>query len=213
MAKRYLIKFIKERYLDDFLNNFLYMNAAGFFADEAIKNGQGDIYECPASNSYQIFQGRNYPIWCCSYIEEDEIKNGYISFDKRIISDFFDTNDSFCCVIIEEKQFAELFSKSAKDNYISVNSYEYGPVDYIKLSSDNKNDAIQMLSSKNKLEALFRKRSDYAYQKEYRIAFGYSVYRNGEFYPYKYTMHGIGNIAKVVKEYVCDSEKVYIKFV
>ena len=212
MCKGYLIKFIKECYLDDLLDNFLYMNAAGFFANSTLENAQGDIYECPASNKNQIFIGRNYPIWCCSYFEKSEVEEGYIAFDKRIISDFFDQNDKFCCVIMEESSFSHLFEEYFKKSSFSRYSCEYGSVDYIKLGRSNQNDAMKYLLAENKLEVLFRKRSDYAYQREYRIAFACSVEDNGIYHPLKFIMPGIRKFAKVEKEYICDSEKIYIKF-
>ena len=52
---KYLLKFLKEEYLDDLLHKGLYMNAAGFFAEKKgnAKSNMWDKYECLASYPYQ----------------------------------------------------------------------------------------------------------------------------------------------------------------
>lgn len=194
---QYLLKFLKKEYLKDLLKTGLYMNAAGFFAAKGYEkeDNQNDVYEGLASFpyitipqkektvqerlseattefdkfcatapiiSYNEYKGRRHPIWCCTGIEKGDVKDGIFRMDKRVLDDFFKGNpQDGVAVLIQFDSFIDLV-KSHPDEYQLV----YGYVDYNdihKVKGDLTNTGVWW-------DSIFNKRSDLAYQKEFRIA-------------------------------------------
>lgn len=159
---KYLIKFIKEEYLQHLLTQGLYMNAAAYYAlMEEKESKQADKYEGLASPLLAMYKNRNRPIWCCTAIGDKAIENDTIKLDNRLFKDFFDNElESGRLVLFEYESFLTHFLAN-KDEYRSA----YGCINYIPYRyfkdcfvSDDWSDCI------------FRKDISYSYQTEFRIA-------------------------------------------
>lgn len=158
---KYLIKFIKEDYLQYFLTQGLYMNAAAYYAVMEKHNKQADKYEGIATSSHLMYKNRNRPVWCCTAIKEDSIKTNSIKIDKRLFEDFFDNDlEKGYIVLFEYKSFIEYFLAN-KDEYRSV----YGCINYLPYKNF-KNCFI----SDDWSDCIFRKDISYSYQTEFRIS-------------------------------------------
>ena len=194
-APKYLLKFIKREHLQYFLDEGLYMNAAGYFAAKGYEenDNQNDIYEglatfpytklskgktsverydeaktefdrlCAcAPQFYNVYKGRQLPIWCCTGIEEKDILDGVFKIDNRVLRDFFRENyEEGRAVLLDCEKFLELVLKSKDEHDI-----KYGFVNYHNIHTS----FCSFADSGNWWDSVFYKRKDLCYQKEFRIA-------------------------------------------
>ena len=189
---QYLLKFIKKAYLDVFLNDGLYMNAAGYFSVKGYENqvgNMGDKYEClstfpyieplkkektPAERlqeaetdfdrlcaispviGYNVYIGRNKPIWCCSVVNNSDIEHGSFKFDKRVVRDFFpeSSHDAYA-VLIDYDSFIKHIH-NYKDKY----TMEYAEVCYHNLFERKRI---------RESDCIFFKNIELSYQREFRL--------------------------------------------
>ena len=194
---KYLLKFIKKEHLDYLLFQGLYMNAAGYYPAMGYKenDNQNDVYEglssfpfrdvpmqektiqerldeaktefdkfcaCAPVIGYNEYKGRHRPIWCCTGIEEIDIINGVFTIESKILWDFFKSEcQNGCAVLIDYIRFMELI-KNNPDEYEMI----YGYVDYRNIHKIRGN----FTDSGVWWDAIFNKRDDLSYQKEFRIA-------------------------------------------
>lgn len=159
---KYLIKFIKEEHLNYLLDIGLYMNAAGYYIpNKELQEKQADAHEGLCFPYGCAYKNRNRPIWCCTAIKEDEIKNNTMTLDKRLFEDFFgDDIEKGRLVLFEYAAFEKYFLAN-KDVYRSkYGCINYYPYQYFK----------NCFASNDWSNCLFRKDSKYAHQKEFRIA-------------------------------------------
>jgi hypothetical protein len=159
---KYLIKFIKEEHLNYLLDIGLYMNAAGYYIpNKELQEKQADAHEGLCFPYGCAYKNRNRPIWCCTAIKDNEIQNNTIVLDKKLFKDFFGRNLGVGrLVLFEYKTFIEYFLKN-KDKYRSAyGCINYYPYQYFR----------NCFASTDWSDCLFRKDSEYAHQKEFRIA-------------------------------------------
>ncbi len=202
---KYLIKFIKEEYLEYLLTKGLYMNAAMYYALMEEKKGkQLDKYEGLASPTHLMYKNRNRPVWCCTAIEDNDIKNNTIKLDERLFEDFFDNDlENGCLVLFEYESFVEYFLANKDEYRAAYGCIRYLPYRYFKdcFVSDDWSDCI------------FRKDISYSYQTEFRIAIDraceeivsereidcktYEVLKS--YHPYHFSLQNLGKISKVYK--------------
>ena len=90
---KYLLKFIDKKYVTYLLTKGLYMNQINYFTTPRHNgDGQYDCWESLSSSELRMYKNRNRPIWCCTTILNDDIKENTIKFDKRLLKDFFKNN-------------------------------------------------------------------------------------------------------------------------
>ena len=88
---KYLVKFVaKESYADDLLNGKLFMHCAKYYHDLEKKNGpgQGDIREGSIIPNVAVYRNIYFPIFCMYMIKDEDIRDGQVIIDKRVIQDF-----------------------------------------------------------------------------------------------------------------------------
>ena len=159
---KYLIKFIKEEYLKYLLDIGLYMNAAGYYTpDKELQEKQADKQECLCSPFGCSYKNRNCPIWCCTAVTDDEIKNNTIVLDKKLFEDFFGNDIERGKLVLFEYETFEKHFLANKDIYRSV----YGCINYYPYQYFE-----NYFASNDWSDCLFRKGLNYAHQKEFRIA-------------------------------------------
>ena len=242
---KYLLKFIKKSYLDSFLFDGLYMNAAGYFSAMGYENNggnMGDKYEClsnfpyielPQNEKtqaeryaeaktqfdrmcaaapiigYNVYIGRNRPIWCCSIVNDSDIEDGSFKFDKRIVKDFFpeSTQDAYA-VLIDYDRFIKHIHNNP-DKY----TIRYAEVCYHNIFNEFGSEGSN---------SIFYKNVDLNYQREFRIVilrrcrmYERSIIKNeikthilSPKTPYKAYFYKLPNInSMVVRKYTIDSLK------
>ncbi len=160
---KYLIKFVPNKYVDYLMHKGLYMNQVNYFVHPIKKeDGQFDCWECLSSSELQIYKNRDRPIWCCTAILKNEIKNGIIKLDKRLLIDFFkDDIGNGSLVIFDFKSFIDkiyAYPDEYAINFGRVNYYQHPKQIGEKFISNDWSDSI------------FLKLSKYSYQKEFRVA-------------------------------------------
>ena len=85
-CKMELLKFtIEESHAIDLLNGKLFMRPACYYWD--LEKGQGDLREGAVSPIGQIYKNPNYAIFCFSYVEDTDIKDGKVEIDKKLVDD------------------------------------------------------------------------------------------------------------------------------
>ncbi len=160
---KYLIKFVscKER-ADSLLNGDLYMNAVGQFH---LKNGiyekdRADLREGSISHEHAIRKVDNYYIYCMSIVYENDVIDGKIRFQNKIISAF--GCEKGYAVVINYDSFISTI-KTIDTQYAKT----YGPVDYKSLKTSTKN--FEYFFIEKTVDHLFFKNPTLSYQQEFRI--------------------------------------------
>lgn len=156
---QYLIKFVsKKEHADILYHGDLFMHSAEYY-HQFEEQGQGDKGEASIFPGVCMYRGGEYPIYCMTAINSDNISDGNILINKRIIKDF-KCDDGFL-VLIDFKSFLSRLKFLETNN----NPYHHQPIVYGTPSFE--------LSAKwlceNSLDNLFVKHPFFSYQQEYRI--------------------------------------------
>lgn len=164
---RYLLKFVsKEAYADDLLNGKLFMHCAKYYHDLEKKYGpgQGDLREGSLFPNAAIYRNIYFPIYCMYLIKDEDISDGKVIIDKRVIEDF-DCQQGFM-VIILFNSFERVLPTADTGGY-AMNGAE------VWYGVPTQEDIVKMLNSEDALN-LIVKHPYFRYQKEYRLI----VYKN-----------------------------------
>jgi len=169
---RYLAKFVtKEAYADDLLNGKLFMHCGKYYHDLEKKcgPGQGDIREGAILPNTAIYKNIYYPIYCMYKIRDEDISDGLVVIDRRVIRDF-DCQGGFM-VLIPFDYFTEVLKKANSNGYkLAGTEVWYG---YTTI-----NDLDKVINSNNAL-SLGIKHPHFQYQKEYRLIIYKDIYQDG----------------------------------
>lgn len=194
-----LIKvFEKPEYLKDFIMGKLYMNTNFIFSDieqqNKMSNGQYDDFEgtqvvlnpteeieCVidfSNDEPRVLQGKRgelhyegVPVWNVQLGRGENIENIFCMYslwydldnnlttevDNKIISEFGD----YCALILDKEEFIDRIEKAIdKIEYNIKSDLRYGYVDYVDIDREY----VEL--------GTFKKRKQYQYQNEFRIAIG-----------------------------------------
>lgn len=185
-----LVKFFeKKEYLNDFLNGTLYMNTVGFFQKEDEDNDNSSVYDKYEGTSVHwqpnqvemqfndivitpndlagpiVIQTKafdNFNIFCMYAISSGNFKelndDNYEEFINSLRMDEKNSEFGKFCVIVNYSTFLERVKQAVIKNnfYMKANLIDYYNVD-------------EFTGSFSGIEALFHKKSQFAYQNEYRI--------------------------------------------
>lgn len=156
---QYLIKFVsKKEHADILYQGDLFMHSAEYY-HQFEEQGQGDKGEASIFSGVCMYRGGEYPIYCMTAIKSDNISDGNILINKRIIKDFKCENGFL--VLIDFKSFLCRLKFLETNN----NPYHHQPIVYGTPTFE--------LSTKwlceNSLDNLFVKHPFFSYQQEYRI--------------------------------------------
>ncbi len=160
---KYLLKFVREEYLEYLLTKGLYMNQVNYFVSpHRDDDGQYDCWESLCSSELSLYKNRNRPIWCCTAISISDISEGIVKLDKRLLTDFFKNKiQEGKIVLIDFKQFVERL-------YTSPDEYEmnFGRINYYS----HPKQIGERFPSNDWSDSIFLKSRKYSYQKEFRVA-------------------------------------------
>ena len=109
---RYLVKFVaKEAYADDLLDGNLFMHCGKYYHDLERRYGvgQGDIREGSIFANEAIYKNIYYPIYCMYKIKDEDIADGHVVIDRRVIKDF-DCQNGFIVIIPFGLQYYTFFA-------------------------------------------------------------------------------------------------------
>lgn len=160
---KYLLKFTSEEsHAIDLLNGKLFMRPACYYWD--LEKGQGDLREGAVSPIGQIYKNPNYAIFCFSYVEDTDIKDGKVEIDKKLVDDC--AKNGFV-TIIDFKKYEQII-----DKYNFLGCQLLGEkVQYTKFSIY---DTPKLIDNDNNLQ-LFIKHPSFSYQKEFRFVVPYKI--------------------------------------
>lgn len=164
---KYLIKFVsKEKYADDLLRGKLFMHCSKYYHDLEKKHGpgQGDIREGSIFPNAAIYKNIYLPIYCMYMIKDEDIIDGQVIIDKRVIQDFGCQQGYM--VIMPFDQLGQVLPTADTGGY----QMDGAEVWYGTLSQDN---LCTIFNSKKAIN-LRVKNPYFHYQKEYRLI----VYKN-----------------------------------
>lgn len=159
----YLLKFTtKQEYANQLLEGQLFMRPASFYW--GLEKGQGDLHEAAVSPISRCYKNPNFAIYCFSYVDDNDIENGKIKIDKKLVDDC--AQNGFVTIIDYEK-FKDILFRSDFGGYRlqkdKVKYKKFGLYDIPKLLNSNEN--IQF----------FIKDPTFSYQKEYRLVVTYAI--------------------------------------
>ena len=160
--KKYFLKFVsKEEYADYLLSGKLYMHTARYYRDMGRKegDGQGDSKEGNCFPGLEAFSNIDYPIYCLYTIFENDIKDGVVTIDKRVVEDFNCKNGYV--VVLECNKFEKALEKVETFGYeLGGGCVKYAPLAYSEVEESFRSDCALNLYHKN---------ACFSYQKEYRL--------------------------------------------
>lgn len=160
----YLLKFAsKEVYIDDLLNGYLYMNAAGYY--HGLPGEQGDPVEASMVLPACIYGNYRLPIYCMYTVRENDTVNNCVHIPMRMIREFGCTDGWIG--IVRYDSFARLANSHIADG---GSIYAHGAISY-GVPGPKLIDEIFQGTTCN----LLIKTPRYAYQREYRIIGAQSV--------------------------------------
>jgi hypothetical protein len=168
---RYLVKFVaKESYADDLLKGKLFMHCARYYHDLEIQYGpgQGDLREGTIFPNFAMYQYINFPIFCMYMVKDQDIEDGHVLIDMRLIKDF-DCQQGFM-VIIPFEPFEYALSTANTEGY-AMNGAE------VSYGIQTPADIEIMFNSDNALN-LVVKHPHFSYQKEYRLIVYKDIYKD-----------------------------------
>ena len=164
---KYLIKFVSQ--LDHakmLLRGELFMRPASYY--HGLEQGQGDAGEALVFHGLSMYKNGEFPIYCFYSVDDSEIQNNRFKVSEKCITDF-KCADRYA-VLIDFPSFDERIPTLERDGYsLWYDSVSYG-VPTPQLSA--------RIVMKNELTNLFIKHQVFAYQKEYRISIGKTVYNS-----------------------------------
>lgn len=176
-----LLKITKEQYAEDILSGKLYMNSLKYFR-ELEHEGVGDEQEgalCIGEAGDLLYKGRvlakvknlnayyNFPVFCALSVPLYQVEEGNYEFlvPQKMLREFmYDETAKYAAVLINRYDFEERIKKTLVQYKIMGC---LGKVEYL--------DKIIPYPSKEKLRSAFRKRKEFAYQNEWRIALDFPV--------------------------------------
>ena len=169
---RYLIKFVSEEaYAEDLLSGKLFMHCAKYYHDleKEYGPGYGDQREGTIFPNTAIYQNIYDPIYCMYMITVEDIVDGQVLIDKRVIRDF--TRGHGYLVIVPFDSFEKALTTCDTNGYeMKGREVWYG--------NPAQNDIDNLFKSKNALNLIVK--NPYSrYQKEFRIIVFKNLYQDG----------------------------------
>ena len=164
---KYLIKFVsKEKYADDLLDGKLFMHCVDYYHDLENKYGpgQGDLREGSLFPNTLIYKRIYYPIYCTYMVKDEDIIDGQVIIDKRVIQDF-DCQQGYM-VLIPFELFQQVLP-TADTGGAAMDGME------VWYGIPNQDGTDKMFKCENALN-LMVKNPYFRYQKEFRLV----VYKN-----------------------------------
>ena len=165
-----LIKFVaKKEYTVDLLKGHFYTNTSRFYHKHFVSKDytQGDILEGNLARDVCGYTNLDLRIFSMCYIGQSSLKGAKTIIDqniKRMIEGF---NANYA-VVIEAQSFYKMI---AEDPFsVSVNGHK---VVYRNIRLDEVPDIFNSKDGLRNTSNLFYKPPVYAYQREYRLVFGY----------------------------------------
>ena len=169
---KYLVKFVaKESYADDLLNGKLFMHCAKYYHDLEKKNGpgQGDIREGSIIPNVAMYRNIYLPIFCMYMIKDEDIRDGQVIIDKRVIQDF--KCQQGYMVIIPFEYFKRVLLPT-----VDTGGYQIVG-DEVMYGVPQKEVIDRMFTNKDALNLLV-KNPFFRYQREYRLIVFKNLYRD-----------------------------------
>lgn len=167
---RFLVKFVsKEAYANDLLNGKLFMHCARYYHDIEKKYGpgQGDLREGSLFPNVAIYKNIYFPIYCMYMIKDEDIIDGNVIFDKRIIQDF---NCAQGFLVVIPFGYFERVLPTADTGGFAMDGSE------VRYGIPNKALVEAMITSED-ASNLFIKHPFFMYQREYRLVVFKDIYK------------------------------------
>lgn len=154
----YLLKFApRDAYIDDLINDHLYMNAAGYY--HGLPGEQGDPLEASMAPGVCLYGYTCLPIYCMYTVREKDIIDNTVKIPIRMIQEFGCADRRIG--IVQYDSFARLADRHTADD---GSIYAHGPVSYGVPRPKLIREIFEGIPHN-----LVIKTPKYAYQREYQI--------------------------------------------